>query len=115
NRVTRNRIGTDGTSALGNTTGIRIDGGSTNNVIGGGGSARRNIISENDSGIAIEGPGASFNLVQGNYIGTNVIGSDNVLYGNGIGVLISDGATDNTIGGTKAKFRNVVSGNSDAG
>ena len=71
-----NFIGTDpgGTIALGNgSSGVVISGG-TNNVIGGITPAARNLISGNiASGVALE-DGASENVVQGNYIGTDASG-----------------------------------------
>ena len=71
-----NFIGTDpgGTIALGNgSSGVVIRGG-TNNVIGGITPAARNLISGNiGSGVALE-DGASENVVEGNYIGTDAAG-----------------------------------------
>lgn len=52
--------------------------------------------------------GATGNVIEGNYIGTDVTGS--VAHGNGnAGILL--GAGDNTVGGTTAAARNVISGN----
>ena len=59
------------------------------------------------------GTGATGNLVQGNYIGTDVTGL--LDRGNsGIGVLMFD-APGNTIGGTTAAARNIISGNNGDG
>ena len=59
--------------------------------------ATGNVLSGNKgAGLTISGSGAKGNLVQGNYIGTDVTGSKAV--GNGTGVAIID-APDNTIGG----------------
>lgn len=65
-------------------------------------------------GILITGAGATGNTVSGCYIGTNAAGAAaaaNVF----AGVEINDGATNNTIGGTSAAARNVISGNSAQG
>ena len=117
NQVQGNYIGTDvnGTSNLGNSSlGVTIDS-SSNNTIGGTAAGARNIISCNGlEGIQISGNGATGNQVQGNYIGTDVNGVADL--GNGQnGVLIIINATNNTIGGTAAGARNVISGNNDAG
>ncbi len=53
-------------------------------------------------------------VIQGNRIGTDHTGTRNA--GNGLnGVLIEDGATNNTIGGTSAAARNLLSGNGSNG
>lgn len=58
-----------------------------NSIIGGNTAADRNIISGNmGEGIYIQGGG--FNLVRGNYIGTNVNGTDALL--NYVGIYIKD-------------------------
>src|SRR5262249_57148355 len=72
--------------------------------------ANSNIISNNIShGIRISGAGTSGNLVQGNFIGTDVSGAG-ALGNSGEGVLILD-APGNTIGGTSPGARNVISKN----
>ena len=112
-----NFIGTDltGTMALGNGVGIAILGGTGNTIGTTGGSitADGNVISGNDGGDGIFiGSGASNNLIEGNYIGTDVTGA--VAIGNGLeGVMIA--ASGNTVGGTTAGARNVISGNTEAG
>ena len=114
NVVEGNYIGTDvtGTVAVGNGTGVEISVDSTGNTIGGTTAGARNLISGNTQyGVEIQGAGSpttSNNVVEGDYIGTDVTGT--VAVGNGIGVLLA-GATDNTIGGTTAGARNVISGN----
>ncbi len=58
--------------------------------------------------------GASNNLVQGNYIGVSAQGNlavPNINHG----VLIFNNAPNNTIGGTTASARNVISGNQNTG
>jgi hypothetical protein len=111
NVIQGNYIGVDstGTVARTNQTGISIFN-SSNNLIGGTSSAARNVISGNGyDGVALDGSG---NLIQGNFIGTNVSGSFAIPNGrNGIGLGNSGEATDNTVGGTAAGAGNLISGN----
>lgn len=128
NTVQGNFIGTDitGTIAFSNGQhGVVIKGGSNGNTIGGltatPGQAPGNLISGNtantsatgisgSSGINIDGSGAANNVVQGNLIGTDITGT--VALGNRrAGILISTGSANNTVGGSAAGARNVVSGN----
>ncbi|MBI3951810.1 MAG: hypothetical protein HY314_15280 [Acidobacteria bacterium] len=116
NQVQGNYIGTDvtGTAALGNgVNGVSIEGAS-NNTIGGITAGARNVISGNDRhGVEILGPSATGNQVQGNFIGTNAAGT--AALGNlNDGVQIN-GASNNTIGGTAAGARNIISGNDSDG
>ena len=70
------------------------------------------VISGNRDGVGIVGNGASGNLVEGNFIGTDVTGTIDI--GNSLdGVRIV--AAGNTIGGTAAGARNVISGNTGRG
>ena len=113
--VQGNHLGTDisGSIALGNDDGVEISYAS-NNTIGGAAYAARNVISgNNDDGIDIEGSSAWGNLVQGNYIGTTATGAA-ALGNDGYGVEI-DGAPGNTIGGTTAGARNILSDNGNDG
>lgn len=92
-----NIIGADasGSAALGNQgPGICLDGGSHNNVIGGAVSGYGNLIAANEPGIWLEG-------ATGNAITANIIGSpaDSPALGNlAGGVVLVDGACNNTIG-----------------
>ncbi|MGY8871988.1 MAG: LamG-like jellyroll fold domain-containing protein, partial [Pseudomonadales bacterium] len=107
-------IGSDGLTDVGNSIdGIRLESGSTNNVIGGTTTNERNIISgNNDNGIFITGSGTTNNTVQGNFIGTDITGTISV--GNtAAGIEISSNADANIIGGTTVAARNIISGNSD--
>ena len=112
NQIQGNLIGTNaaGTSAVGNQVGILLNG-APNNTIGGTVPGARNIVSGNSSiGVHINGAASSGNVVLGNYIGTDVTGTADL--GNGFhGVAIQD-APGNTIGGTTAEARNIISGNS---
>jgi hypothetical protein len=106
NAVRGNFIGTDASgSNLSNNIGVALTN-APNNTIGGTTAAARNIISANGIGISMSG-GAD-NMIQGNYIGTNAAGDARL--GNNQGVVLSN-TQDNTIGGTKAAARNIISGN----
>ena len=118
NKVSGNYIGTDanGNADLGNwEDGVIIHDGAQQNIIGGASQNERNVISGNDLvGVNILGSGTNENKVSGNYIGTNANG--NAILGNTReGVLISNGAKLNIIGGTSAAERNVISGNNRRG
>ena len=64
-------------------------------------------------GVRIVGPGATGNLVAGNYMGTDVSGS--TALGNGSDGVFLSNAANNTIGGAALGARNVVSGNVSVG
>ena len=125
--VEGNYIGTtaDGSAELSNLTGWSNEVGvnvvtSSNNLIGGTASGAGNVISGNGYGVLIEGTGldntvvpSANNLIQGNLIGTNALGTapvPNILYGIN---LFQDIAT--TVGGTAAGAGNVISGNNATG
>ncbi|HZB46314.1 MAG TPA: FG-GAP-like repeat-containing protein, partial [Pyrinomonadaceae bacterium] len=111
NTVSGNFIGTDSSGAadLGNFIGVGMES-SNNNTVGGTSPAARNVISGNDDdGIVISS--ATGNLVAGNYVGTNAAGT--AALGNLFGVFIT--ANNNTVGGTSAAARNVISGNAQVG
>jgi titin len=116
NLVQGNLIGTDasGTLALGNAfNGVFILGGAHGNTVGGAVPGARNVISGNGTGVLISDSGTTGNLVLGNFIGTDVTGTAAI--GNvGPGVFIND-SPNNTVGGTTAAARNVISGNLDRG
>ncbi|MBX6314003.1 MAG: DUF11 domain-containing protein [Isosphaeraceae bacterium] len=111
NSVQGNLIGTDinGSAALPNGDGVVIND-APNNMIGGITTTARNIISGNThTGVMISDAGATGNQVQGNYIGPNATGS--AALANNIGVLITNGAANNAVGGSNINARNVISGN----
>jgi titin len=114
NQIVGNFIGTNaaGTADRGNSNdGVEISAGADDNTVGGTTAPARNLISSNsgDGVQIIGGLLATGNEVLGNFIGTNVTG--NAALGNsGDGVEIFDTEV-NTIGGTTAAARNVISGN----
>lgn len=103
-------LGLDG-SRQPNGIGVEILGGSTNNTVGGTTAAARDVISANgQSGVLLTDPGTTDNVVEGDFIGTDTSGTLNA--GNtAVGVFITNGASMNTIGGTTAAARCVISGN----
>jgi titin len=121
-----NLIGTDvtGKKALGNEEGITATG--NNAVIGGTTAAARNIISGNFN-LGIDMGGGQGNVVEGNYIGTDITGEVALPNGGqngstpdtGAGILLSAAFTTNTtnniIGGTTSAARNIISGNAFSG
>jgi hypothetical protein len=114
-QVQGNRIGTDasGEAALGNGgDGVLVQG--SNNTIGGTAVGAGNVIAGNlQEGVALDGSPCTGNLVQGNFIGTDATGT--YALPNQDGVTIADGATGNTIGGTRGEARNVIAGNAGYG
>ncbi len=114
NWLAGNYIGTDGTTALGNATGVWLAGASNNRVGTDGDAAERNVISGNqggpeDGGVRLSGF-ASGNVVAGNYIGTDAAGA--VAIGNRTGIFVETfGPGGNVYGGTAPVLRNVISGN----
>jgi hypothetical protein len=111
NTITNCWIGTNaaGTGRAGNQVGgIVVLGNSGDNQIGGTAAAQRNIISGNPgSGIHLATGNAGRNVIRGNWIGLSVTGDTLANGGNGIFL----NSTNNTIGGTAAGARNVISGN----
>jgi len=121
NTITANYLGlqADGNTIAGNVQSggqsegnLRIE--SANNTIGGTTAADRNIISGSGfSGIVIFGPSATGNQVIGNYIGTDATGT--LARGNAQEGIEIDSTSNNTIGGTVAGARNIISGNGSDG
>jgi len=101
NKVLGNLIGTQsgGTAALANALdGVFISGAPTNTI--GGKSTLRNVVSGNTgNGVEINGTAAKSNKVLGNDIGTAKNGSD-ALPNGGYGILLTNSASSNKIGGT---------------
>ena len=113
--IVGNYIGTDasGGSTVAGNSGYGIHLRSDFNRVGGTGTGEHNVISANlNDGVFVDG--SSGNVIVGNHIGTNAAGTAPL--GNaGHGVEISGGATNNTVGGTVANARNIISGNTLAG
>ncbi len=109
-----NNIGTNaaGNAAIGNdANGIRLIAGARQVEIGGAGASFGNIISGNGgAGVRIEGIITQKNKICGNRIGTNDLGTA-AIPNQANGVLITDGATMNQIGGTIGGQGNIISGN----
>ena len=102
NVIVSSYLGTDGSTALPNGTGISITGatepGDGNTIGGTASTADRNLISGNSGdGIVLSGNQVHANVIEGNEIGTTA--SFEPLGNKGDGVLIDDGAHENTIGG----------------
>jgi hypothetical protein len=121
NTVQGNLIGTniDGTAALVNGAGIQISHAS-DNLIGGTSVGARNVISGSRGfGILIQGSTASNNVVQGNYIGTDITGQKPL--GNATqlnyrgGIDLDNGAHDNVIGGINPGAGNLIAYNKQFG
>ena len=122
NSVEGNFIGTNvtGNAAFGNLRGLWLS--SANNKAGGTTSDAGNLISGNttNAGVFIIGAAATGNLVQGNYLGTDAAGIDDL--GNDTGVFLTSGlggstigASGNTIGGTVDGAGNTIAFNGYAG
>jgi parallel beta-helix repeat protein len=105
NQVLNNMIGMDATGevAMGNqSNGVDLVN-ATNSVV------RGNVISSN-GGNGIRIASSSLNTVAGNMIGTDVTGT--IAMGNdGNGVVFDTDAANNTVGGSTAADRNIISGN----
>ena len=115
NLVEGNYIGLDangqalpGATGAGILTDVLSPGGVIDNTIGGTTTGARNVISGNLDGLLMAGD--SQNLVEGNFIGTDPTGT--IAIGNGVGDsdVELQGTMDDTIGGTTAAARNIISG-----
>ncbi|MEN6527120.1 MAG: FG-GAP-like repeat-containing protein [Candidatus Polarisedimenticolia bacterium] len=124
NTIAGNYVGTNaaGTAYLVSSPGdgVQIQGGSTNNVIGGvaaaPGSAPGNVISGNGSysgayGINVKDAGTNGTLIQGNLVGPQASGTAGIGNGSVAHVMVQGGSGATTIGGATASARNVISGN----
>lgn len=124
NVVQGNFIGTEvsGTAPLGNSArGVYVDG--SNNTVGGTATGAGNVISSNGSdGVIIAGVfltgdpvpgGATDNLVQGNFIGTDASGK--IALSNGGNGVFVNAASDNTIGGMATGASNTMAFNGGDG
>jgi len=91
-------------------SGIALESGAAQNIVGGDTEASRNVISGNGNfGVSLSGSGVTENVVKGNYIGTAADGSSPL--GNGwYGVNVENGATKNTIGPNNVIAHNIRNG-----
>jgi len=113
NQILGNYIGLNaaGNASLPSFQGIFV--GTSNNVIGGTTPGARNVIVSEGQGCIVIQPGGFFttsgNVVQGNYIGTDVTG--NVALGLADhGIVIFNSSNNNLIGGTTPGAGNVIAG-----
>jgi len=89
-------------------------GGTVGVTVGGGCTGACNLISGNQvNGVGLWHSGVTSTAVSGNYVGINASGTS-AIYNGDIGLEIQETA-NNTIGGTVAEARNVISGNLGAG
>src|SRR5438034_840920 len=108
NIIQANFLGTNaaGTTALANMNGIDIQGGASNNTIGGTSATAGNLISGNTAtGLLISGTGTSANLIEGNFIGTG--GTGEGALANHDGIVIQSMATNNLVGSSAAGGGNL--------
>ena len=115
NIVQGNFVGTDasGLKALGNDHyGIYIGPDAPGSLIGGTSPGAGNLVSANGyDGLQIRAPGI---LIQGNTIGTDLTGTNDLFNGQNA-ILINDTAPFCQVGGTNAAARNIASGNNGIG
>jgi titin len=111
NTVKANYVGINskGANIGGSGPGIWIrDNSASNSIV-------RNVVGNNgasfEGGVQLDGTGTTGNLIQSNTIGLSTTG---VAASNGYGVMIENGASHNTVGGTTAALRNVISANFQA-
>ncbi|MBP7376165.1 MAG: hypothetical protein KA956_06785, partial [Pyrinomonadaceae bacterium] len=110
-QILGNHIGlTSAGMPLGNANGVFIQD-ATNNTVGGTAAGAGNVISNNNFGVRLifNSSPTTNNLVQGNLIGTDPTGMNPM--GNGSQGVLMQGADNNTVGGTTAAARNIISGN----
>ena len=78
------------------------------------GSVIRGLVVNRCPSAAIQILGANGHVIDGNFLGTDSTGA--VAHGNGaFGILIDEGASNVTVGGTSASARNLISANAIAG
>jgi CSLREA domain-containing protein len=108
-------LGADGSTIIKNAgAGVRMYHGANRNTIGNPAfgptaSGARNVISGNDTGVNIEHAESVYNVVAGNYIGTDATGL--LDRGNDRDGVFVTNTTTNQIGGLTDLHRNVISGN----
>ena len=120
NLIAGNLVGimSNGTAAGNADGGVSLgvnQGNSSGNTVGGTTTGARNIISGNvGNGVVVYGTGASANLIEGNYVGTNAAGTAAVPNTND-GIDVFSAAVGNTVGGSSVSALNVISGNTGVG
>lgn len=117
NVILGNLIGTDltGVGVMGNDgSGVVIEGGPDDTLVGGDTPQARNVIAGNGgTGVWVHGISTDDTVVQGNYIGTDLWGTHAL--SNHAGVRISGGSKRSLVGGETVNLRNVISGNRTEG
>jgi len=104
-------VGSDGaTKPSTQANGIAFSSSAGSNTIGGTISGEGNLISGNGTGITLNTPS---NLVIGNIIGPQKDGTTFIAVGQSIGISVN--SSSNTIGGSAAAERNIISGNTSYG
>jgi hypothetical protein len=108
--VAGNKIGVNANGVAGSMvspSGVSVALGASGNTIGPG-----NVISNVSGGVYLRDAGTTSNVVKGNLMG---IGTNGAPVPNYHGVLVSDGASGNMIGGTGAGDGNVIANNNGFG
>ncbi|MBI4916303.1 MAG: right-handed parallel beta-helix repeat-containing protein [Acidobacteria bacterium] len=111
NTISGNRVGTDAAGAIAvanQMSGIHLEGLDGSEVTAN--RIENNILSGNAWNAVSLSKAATHNTVVGNRIGTNALGGG-ALPNGGAGVLLLDGAHDNTVGGLGPSDANLISGN----
>ena len=122
NRISGNYVGTDvsGAVAVPNTwSAVFIADGAHHNTIGGASEAERNLLSGNGGhAVEIRDSGTEYNIVSGNYMGTDITGMSAIDNPNPIvhdwegrpEIYIWNEASHSVIGGVTSAERNVIAG-----
>ena len=107
-------IGTDwtGTAASGSTVYCDIQA-ATAGLIGGTSPGQGNVLGNASYGILV--PRSSAVLIEGNFVGTNALGTSAIPNAEGIAIQNDSGAGGLVIGGTAPGAGNLISGNTDRG
>jgi CSLREA domain-containing protein len=87
-------------------------------ITGGGGSTLRGLNvhgNPTNSAALIAIDGAANNVVEGNFVGTNVTGTASASTATNGVVIFNPGSSNNRVGGTAPQQRNVISGNGGGG
>ncbi|HEV3344421.1 MAG TPA: DUF4214 domain-containing protein [Pirellulales bacterium] len=123
NVVRGNLLGTDvtGTQQVANGgTGVFVDNSSAGNTIGGTSATDRNVISGFDDDVLVGSAAGQGNVIEGNFIGTDITGTKSLGGGTEFGILIQNNGTtvggpSSLAGGQLAGAGNLISGNDGDG